>query len=68
MAFGTLATVNGIGDFASSLIGGLLWTVFGTASVKWLAGIPDWLFYLPPFLGHGLSAFPSWENRLTGSG
>lgn len=30
MAFGTLATVNGIGDFASSLIVGLLWTVFGT--------------------------------------
>jgi MFS family permease len=31
MAFGTLATVNGIGDFASSLIVGLLWTTFGTA-------------------------------------
>ncbi|MDB6130251.1 MAG: hypothetical protein JWM04_1358 [Verrucomicrobiales bacterium] len=30
MAFGTLATVNGIGDFASSLIVGLLWTAFGT--------------------------------------
>lgn len=30
MAFGTLATVNGIGDFASSLIVGVLWTVFGT--------------------------------------
>jgi MFS family permease len=32
MAFGTLATVNGIGDFASSLIVGLLWTAFGTAT------------------------------------
>ena len=32
MAFGTLATVNGIGDFASSLIVGALWTVFGTTA------------------------------------
>jgi MFS family permease len=32
MAFGTLATVNGIGDFASSLIVGLLWTTFGTSA------------------------------------
>ena len=32
MAFGTLATINGIGDFASSLILGLLWTVFGTTT------------------------------------
>ena len=31
MAFGTLATVNGIGDFASSLMVGLLWTAFGTS-------------------------------------
>jgi MFS family permease len=31
MAFGTLATVNGIGDFASSIAVGLLWTTFGTA-------------------------------------
>jgi MFS family permease len=31
MAFGTLATVNGVGDFASSLIVGLLWTSFGTS-------------------------------------
>jgi len=31
MAFGTLATVNGIGDFASSLIVGLLWTACGTS-------------------------------------
>jgi MFS family permease len=31
MAFGTLATVNGVGDFASSIIVGLLWTVFGTS-------------------------------------
>jgi MFS family permease len=29
LAFGTLATVNGIGDFASSLIVGGLWTAFG---------------------------------------
>jgi MFS family permease len=31
MAFGTLATVNGLGDFASSLIVGLLWSGFGTS-------------------------------------
>jgi len=31
MAFGTLATVNGIGDFVSSLTVGLLWTGFGTS-------------------------------------
>ena len=29
IAFGTLATVNGLGDFASSLIVGALWTAFG---------------------------------------
>ncbi len=29
LAFGTLATVNGLGDFASSLIVGGLWTAFG---------------------------------------
>lgn len=31
MAFGALATVNGVGDFVSSLIVGLLWTAFGTS-------------------------------------
>ncbi len=30
MAFGTLATVNGIGDLISSLVVGLLWSAFGT--------------------------------------
>jgi MFS family permease len=30
MAFGMLATVNGVGDFLSSVIVGLLWTAFGT--------------------------------------
>ena len=30
MAFGTLATVNGIGDFASSIVVGALWSAFGT--------------------------------------
>jgi len=30
MAFGALATVNGVGDFVSSLTLGLLWTAFGT--------------------------------------
>jgi len=31
MAFGTLATVNGVGDFASSIVVGFLWTSYGTA-------------------------------------
>ncbi len=30
VAFGTLATVNGVGDFISSLVVGLLWTAAGT--------------------------------------
>jgi MFS family permease len=30
MAFGVLATVNGIGDFLSSVVVGLLWSKFGT--------------------------------------
>ncbi len=30
MAFGTLATVNGVGDFASSIVVGALWSAFGT--------------------------------------
>jgi MFS family permease len=32
MAFGVLATVNGIGDFLSSLIVGVLWAAVGTAT------------------------------------
>jgi MFS family permease len=31
MAFGTLATVNGVGDFVSSIVVGILWTRFGTS-------------------------------------
>jgi MFS family permease len=31
MAFGVLATVNGVGDFISSLAVGALWTAFGTS-------------------------------------
>ena len=30
MAFGVLATVNGIGDFISSIFVGVLWSAFGT--------------------------------------
>ena len=32
MAFGVLATVNGVGDFLSSIIVGALWTAFGTTA------------------------------------
>jgi dipeptide/tripeptide permease len=31
MAFGVLATVNGVGDFVSSLAIGALWTAYGTS-------------------------------------
>lgn len=31
MAFGTLATVNGAGDFLSSILVGTLWSAFGTS-------------------------------------
>ncbi len=31
MAFGVLATVNGVGDFLSSMVVGVLWTAFGTS-------------------------------------
>jgi len=31
VAFGTLATVNGVGDFISSIAVGALWTAFGTS-------------------------------------
>ena len=30
MAFGVLATVNGVGDFISSIVVGVLWSAFGT--------------------------------------
>jgi MFS family permease len=32
MAFGVLATVNGVGDFISSIAVGLLWSAFGTTA------------------------------------
>jgi MFS-type transporter involved in bile tolerance (Atg22 family) len=55
MAFGTLATVNGVGDFVSSIVVGLLWTSFGTAmafgysAVLFVAGaaLMSWL-KIPP--------------------
>lgn len=42
MAFGTLATVNGIGDFVSSLVVGSLWTAWGIrAAFGYSAGCAD---------------------------
>lgn len=44
LAFGVLATVNGVGDFLSSVVVGMLWTAFGTSvafgysAVLFLAG------------------------------
>jgi mannose/fructose/N-acetylgalactosamine-specific phosphotransferase system component IID len=31
VAFGAMATVNGIGDFLSSVVVGALWSAFGTS-------------------------------------
>ena len=31
ITFGMLATVNGVGDFLSSIVVGVLWTVAGTS-------------------------------------
>ena len=39
MAFGTLATVNGIGDFLSSIVVGALWTAFGTSVAFTYSGL-----------------------------
>jgi len=39
MAFGVLATVNGAGDFVSSVMVGILWTSFGTATAFAYSGI-----------------------------
>ena len=54
MAFGTLATVNGLGDFLSSVIVGLLWTTFGIgiafgySAVLFLCGALL-VWHLPPY-------------------
>jgi MFS family permease len=54
MAFGTLAAVNGVGDFVSSIILGLLWTTFGTATafgysaILFIAGSLMVLMIAPP--------------------
>ena len=39
MAFGTLAAVNAVGDFASSMMVGLLWTSYSPSAAFGLAGI-----------------------------
>jgi MFS family permease len=39
MAFGTLATVNGAGDFVSSIVVGTLWTAFGTTVAFGFSGV-----------------------------
>jgi len=39
MAFGVLATVNGVGDFVSSLAVGALWTAFGTTVAFGYSGV-----------------------------
>jgi MFS family permease len=38
VAFGTLAMINGVGDFISSLVVGGLWTAFGTSAAFGYSG------------------------------
>jgi MFS-type transporter involved in bile tolerance (Atg22 family) len=47
MAFGVLATVNGAGDFLSSIIVGVLWTAFG---MKMAFGYSLFLFLIGALL------------------
>jgi MFS family permease len=47
MAFGTLATVNGIGDLLSSVVVGALWTTWGTSAAFAYSGV---LFLLGAWL------------------
>jgi MFS family permease len=53
MAFGTLATVNGVGDFASSLMVGFLWTTSGTSVAFGYSAV---LFFCGAVMVLGLSA------------
>ena len=39
MAFGVLATINGIGDFLSSIVVGVLWTAYGTRAAFGYSGL-----------------------------
>jgi MFS family permease len=39
MGFGVLATVNGVGDFVSSAVVGLLWASFGSAAAFGFSGV-----------------------------
>ena len=63
MAFGTLATVNGLGDFLSSVIVGVLWTTcgisiaFGYSAVLFLCGAVL-VWRLPPLTHTNLSTPP----------
>lgn len=59
MAFGTLATVNGIGDFASSLTVGFLWTTLGT---KVAFGFSSVLFMSGAFLVWRMAKVDSGER------
>ena len=47
MAFGVLATVNGVGDFISSVMVGVLWSAFGTSVAFGYSGV---LFFLGALL------------------
>jgi MFS family permease len=59
MAFGVLATVNGVGDFLSSIIVGALWTAFGTAVAFGYSAV---LFVLGACLVLCLPANPASRN------
>ena len=62
MAFGVLATVNGAGDFVSSVMVGILWTSFGTTTAFAYSGI---VFFAGGIMATRIAA-P--ESKFNGSG
>lgn len=55
MAFGVLATVNGIGDFLSSIVVGALWAALGTGAAFAYSTL---LFAVGAFLAAGIKSLP----------
>jgi MFS family permease len=60
MAFGVLATVNGIGDFLSSIVVGALWTAMGTTIAFAYSGA---LFFMGAILVARLPSSQSHRDR-----
>jgi MFS family permease len=65
MAFGTLATVNGVGDFVSSAVVGLLWTFAGTGVAFAYSGV---LFVLGGLLAWRVARPTASAGKATAAG